>query len=87
MLLMVPTIFSHAFADLISCSADIEVCSGTSKADVMMGNQLPNSMNGFNGTDTLLGLAGDDNITGAERYDVLIGQEGDDRLRWRAGKR
>jgi Ca2+-binding RTX toxin-like protein len=73
--------------DLIG--ADVEMAEGGPGDDVLLGNDLDNTLQGLNGNDlldgaggndTLRGLDGDDELVGGDGNDVLIALSGDDFL-------
>lgn len=51
---------------------------GTANADLIIGNNLGNYIDGADGNDVIFGGSGDDNITGGNGNDIIIGGAGND---------
>lgn len=64
----------------IAHGAEIEDANGGGKADLMIGNEGNNTLDGFAGNDTLLGGSGNDTLRGGEGNDRIDGGRGDDTL-------
>ncbi|MGL4487986.1 MAG: calcium-binding protein [Rhizobiaceae bacterium] len=58
----------------------IENLNGSSHADVLVGDGLVNSINGFGGNDLIYGLGGADSLLADEGFDLLEGGAGADFL-------
>jgi hypothetical protein len=71
---------SQAGGLTIANGVDIENGDGGSKADLLIGNEVGNRLEGFGGNDTLLGSGGGDMLVGGSGRDWLDGGEGDDTL-------
>jgi Ca2+-binding RTX toxin-like protein len=54
--------------------------NGTNGADIMVGDDQGNILNGLGGNDLINGAGGNDTINGGDGNDVLIGGDGDDRF-------
>ena len=54
--------------------------SGSSNADLMVGDGLTNVANGKRGNDVMIGRAGDDRLSGSNGNDILFGGDGIDVL-------
>ncbi len=76
------TVGGNTFSDLLGNQTllvdAIENVSGTSQADVIIGDGNNNTLNGNDGSDTLDGGSGADVLNGGAGDDVLIGGSGDD---------
>jgi serralysin len=59
---------------------NIENVSGSSYADVLLGNATNNTLNGMNGSDYLFGDFGNDILNGGSGRDILEGGAGNDTL-------
>ena len=60
--------------------SDLDVTSGSKKADTMIGAEGPETLRGLGGNDHLLGNGGGDRLEGGLGNDVLEGGVGNDRL-------
>jgi len=54
--------------------------TGTSSADLIVGNDLDNTIDGSGGNDIIFGLGGSDFLQGGAGNDVIFGGDGDDYL-------
>ncbi|MDX5351162.1 MAG: hypothetical protein LPJ95_10745, partial [Paracoccaceae bacterium] len=63
----------------------IEEFEGSTQADTMQGDHLPNVLYGVGGNDLILGRGGNDSLYGNDGSDTLVGGAGADRLEGNAG--
>lgn len=72
----------HGLASITAIAAGvvIEGAIGSSFDDVILGNEVNNSIAGLGGDDIILGARGDDVLNGAGGADKLLGGPGNDRL-------
>ncbi|WP_433796320.1 calcium-binding protein [Actinoplanes sp. CA-252034] len=68
-----------------SVGADVEVLTGTSGDDTLIGNAAPNEIDGYGGDDAITGGPGDDHLLGSDGDDRLWGSEGNDTIETRGG--
>ncbi|MGP1717323.1 MAG: calcium-binding protein [Methylophilus sp.] len=59
--------------------------TGTANADLIIGNNLGNYIDGGDGNDIIVGGSGNDSLTGGNGNDILIGGDGNDGLFGGAG--
>jgi Ca2+-binding RTX toxin-like protein len=67
----------YGFSDTLRNLEDID---GSEFADVLIGNNVNNKIQGRGGSDLLVGLTGDDDLQGQDGDDVMVGGAGKDRL-------
>lgn len=70
---------------LIANGVTIENAVGASNADLLIGNDVANTLHGWAGNDVLRGMAGNDTLIGGDGSDILSGGAGHDTLRGDAG--
>ncbi|HWS33529.1 MAG TPA: calcium-binding protein [Actinoplanes sp.] len=65
--------------------ADVEILTGTSGNDTLIGNAAPNEIDGYGGNDAITGGPGNDYLLGSDGNDRFWGSEGNDTIETRGG--
>ena len=65
------------WGDILNC-VDDKLCDGTDKDNIMIGDNISNTMRGLDGADQMIGGEGNDNMSGDGRADYILGDEGAD---------
>ena len=82
-LVLIATILFQIFmpllvwGDILNC-VDDKLCNGTDKDNIMIGDNISNTMRGLDGADQMIGGEGNYNMSGDGRADYILGDEGAD---------
>ena len=82
-LVLIATILSQIFmpllvwGDILNC-VDDKLYDGTEKVNIMIGDNISNTMRGLVGADQMIGGEGNDNLSGDGRADYILGDAGAD---------
>jgi hypothetical protein len=84
-LVLIATILFQIFmpqpvwSDILDCFDDA-LCDGTEKDNIMIGDNISNTMRGLDGADQMIGGEGNDDMSGDGRVDYMLGDEGADTM-------